>query len=102
MLVIGGGFTGSEVASVCRMLDVDVTLVELADAPLSGALGGVIGAIAADMQRDAGVDLRTGVRVDAIESDERGRVSGVRSPTAPSSRSTSSSSRSAASATRSG
>ena len=78
VLVIGGGFTGSEVASVCRMLDVDVTLVELADAPLSGALGGVIGAIAADMQRDAGVDLRTGVRVDAIESDERGRVSGVR------------------------
>ena len=78
VLVIGGGFTGSEVASVCRMLDVDVTLVELADAPLSGALGGVIGAVAADMQRDAGVDLRTGVRVDAIESDERGRVDGVR------------------------
>ena len=78
VLVIGGGFTGSEVASVCRMLNVDVTLVELADAPLSGALGGVIGAIAADMQRDAGVDLRTGVRVDAIESDERGRVRGVR------------------------
>ena len=78
VLVIGGGFTGSEVASVCRMLDIDVTLVELAPAPLSGALGGVIGAIAADMQRDAGVDLRTGVRVDAIEGDERGRVAGVR------------------------
>jgi NADPH-dependent 2,4-dienoyl-CoA reductase/sulfur reductase-like enzyme len=76
VLVIGGGFTGSEVASVCRMLDIDVTLVELAPAPLSGALGGVVGQIAADMQRDAGVDLRTGVRVEAIEGDH-GRVSGV-------------------------
>jgi 3-phenylpropionate/trans-cinnamate dioxygenase ferredoxin reductase component len=78
VLVIGGGFTGSEVASVCRMLDIEVTLVELADAPLSGALGGVIGAVAAAMQRDAGVDLRTATRVDAIEGDDRGRVSGVR------------------------
>jgi len=77
VLVIGGGFTGSEVASVCRMLDVEVTLVELAPAPLSGALGGVVGEIAAQMQRDAGVDLRTGVRVETIEGDG-GRVSGVR------------------------
>jgi 3-phenylpropionate/trans-cinnamate dioxygenase ferredoxin reductase component len=77
VLVIGGGFTGSETASVCRMLGIDATLVELAPAPLSGALGGVIGEIAAQMQRDAGVDLRTGVRVESIEGDD-GRVSGVR------------------------
>ena len=77
VVVIGGGFTGSEVASVCRMLDIDVTLVELAPAPLSGALGGVVGEIAAQTQRDAGVDLRTGVRVETIEGDD-GRVSGVR------------------------
>jgi 3-phenylpropionate/trans-cinnamate dioxygenase ferredoxin reductase subunit len=41
---------------------------------LSGPLGGVIGAIAADMQRAAGVDLRTGVSVLALEGDAGGNV----------------------------
>ena len=36
---IGGGFTGSEVASVCRELGLPVTLVERGAAPLVGALG---------------------------------------------------------------
>ena len=56
VLVIGGGFTGSEVASVCRERDLAVTLVERGPTPLVGALGGVIGAVAADLggpdQRD--------------------------------------------------
>ena len=73
VLVIGGGFTGSEVASVCRQLDLDVTLVERGGAPLAGALGDVIGAIAADLQRDHGVDLRAGVEVAALEGDGRVR-----------------------------
>ena len=53
VLVIGGGFTGSEVASVCRELGLPVTVAERGAAPLAGALGGVIGAVAAGMQRDA-------------------------------------------------
>ena len=61
MLIVGSGFIGSEMASVCRELGLPVTVAERADAPLVGALGGVIGEIAAQMQRDAGVDLRTGV-----------------------------------------
>jgi NADPH-dependent 2,4-dienoyl-CoA reductase/sulfur reductase-like enzyme len=77
VVVIGGGFTGSEMASVCRMLDIDVSLVELGAAPLVGALGGVIGEVAAAMQRDAGVDLHCGVGVDAITGED-GRVTGVR------------------------
>ena len=44
-------------------------VAERASAPLVGALGGVIGDIAAKMQRDAGVDLRTGVAVEALEGD---------------------------------
>jgi len=66
------GFIGSEVASVCR--DLDVTVAERGPAPLSGPLGGVIGRIAAEMQRKAGVDLRTGVSVLAIEGDAGGHV----------------------------
>lgn len=74
VLVIGAGFTGSEVASICRDLDLPVTVVEQGPAPLVGALGGVIGRIAADMQRDHGVDLRCGVTVAALEGDDNGRL----------------------------
>ena len=74
VLIIGAGFIGSEMASVCRELGLNVTVAEHADSPLIGALGGVIGEIAAEMQRDAGVDLRTGVAVDALEGDAAGHV----------------------------
>jgi NADPH-dependent 2,4-dienoyl-CoA reductase/sulfur reductase-like enzyme/ferredoxin len=73
VLVIGAGFTGSEVASVCRELDVPVTVAEAGPAPLVAALGGAIGAVAADMHREAGVDLRCGVMVTALEG-ENGRL----------------------------
>jgi NADPH-dependent 2,4-dienoyl-CoA reductase/sulfur reductase-like enzyme/ferredoxin len=74
VLVIGAGFTGSEVASACRDLDVPVTVVEAGQAPLAGALGGVIGAIVADIQRANGVDLRCGVTVTGLEGDAAGRL----------------------------
>lgn len=74
VLIIGSGFIGSEVASVCRGLGLDVTVAERGPAPLSGPLGGVIGTIAAEMQRAAGVDLRTGVSVLALEGDDAGHV----------------------------
>lgn len=74
VLVIGAGFTGSEIASACRERGVEVTVAERADAPLVGALGGVIGAVAAELHRENGVDLRTGVMVTALEGDATGRV----------------------------
>jgi NADPH-dependent 2,4-dienoyl-CoA reductase/sulfur reductase-like enzyme len=77
VLVIGGGFTGSEIASVCRHRDLEVTLAERGPAPLVGALGGVIGAIAADIQRDHGVDRRCGITVAGLEGDSSGRVRGA-------------------------
>ena len=61
-------------ASVCRELDLAVTVAERGEAPLVGALGGVIGRIAAEMQRDHGVDLRTGVSVTSLEGDANGHV----------------------------
>jgi NADPH-dependent 2,4-dienoyl-CoA reductase/sulfur reductase-like enzyme len=74
VLIVGAGFIGSEMASVCRELGLAVTVAERAEAPLVGALGGVIGDIAAEMQRDHGVDLRTGVSVEALEGDAKGHV----------------------------
>jgi NADPH-dependent 2,4-dienoyl-CoA reductase/sulfur reductase-like enzyme len=73
-LIIGSGFIGSEVASVCRDRGLEVTVAERGPAPLSGPLGGVIGKIATDMQREAGVDLRTGVSVLEMEGDASGHV----------------------------
>ncbi|MFF0778274.1 NAD(P)/FAD-dependent oxidoreductase [Streptomyces sp. NPDC003720] len=74
VLVIGAGFTGCEVASACRELNLDVTVAERGPAPLVGALGGVIGAVADRMQRRNGVDLRCGVSVTALEGDYSGRL----------------------------
>jgi NADPH-dependent 2,4-dienoyl-CoA reductase/sulfur reductase-like enzyme len=73
VLIVGSGFVGSEIASVCRDLDLPVTVAERGRGPLMGALGGVISEIAAGMMRDAGVDLRTGVAVETLEGEE-GRV----------------------------
>jgi NADPH-dependent 2,4-dienoyl-CoA reductase/sulfur reductase-like enzyme/ferredoxin len=74
VLVIGAGFTGSEVASACRDQDLPVTVAERGPAPLAGALGGVIGAVAADLHREHGVDLRCGITVTSLEGDTAGRL----------------------------
>ena len=74
VLIVGAGFIGSEIASVCRDLGLAVTVAERAEGPLVGALGGVIGDIAAELQRDHGVDLRTGASVEALEGDAKGHV----------------------------
>ncbi|WP_328403823.1 FAD-dependent oxidoreductase [Streptomyces sp. NBC_00390] len=74
VLVIGAGFTGSEIASACREQGIEVTVAERGAAPLVGALGGVVGDVAAQMQREQGVDLRCGVMVTSLEGDSTGRV----------------------------
>jgi NADPH-dependent 2,4-dienoyl-CoA reductase/sulfur reductase-like enzyme/ferredoxin len=74
VLVIGAGFTGSEVASACREQDLAVTVAEQGPAPLAGALGEVIGAVATDMYREHGVDLRCGVTVTSLEGDSDGQL----------------------------
>lgn len=74
VLIVGAGFIGSEMASVCRELGLPVTVAERSQGPLIGPLGGVIADIAARMQRDAGVDLRTGVAVEALHGDAEGHV----------------------------
>lgn len=65
-VVIGAGFIGCEVAASLRGLGVQVTLVEPQPAPLAGVLGAQVGALIARLHRDEGVDVRTGVTVDAV------------------------------------
>ncbi|MEU2156347.1 FAD-dependent oxidoreductase [Streptomyces sp. NPDC019396] len=74
VFVIGAGFTGSEIASACREREIEVTVAERGSAPLVGALGGVVGQVAAQLQQENGVDLRCGVMVTGLEGDTAGRV----------------------------
>jgi NADPH-dependent 2,4-dienoyl-CoA reductase/sulfur reductase-like enzyme len=74
VLIVGGGFIGSEVASVCRELGLTVTVVDRALAPVSGALGQVVGQLIANMYFKHGIDLRGGVRVSTLEGDSHGQV----------------------------
>jgi NADPH-dependent 2,4-dienoyl-CoA reductase/sulfur reductase-like enzyme len=74
VLVIGGGFTGSEIASSCRELGLPVTLAEVGPAPLVGVLGGVIGERMAQIQRHHGVDLRLRTTVTGLEADGHNRL----------------------------
>jgi NADPH-dependent 2,4-dienoyl-CoA reductase/sulfur reductase-like enzyme len=53
-----------------------VTVAERGPAPLVGALGGALGALAAKLQRAHGVDLRCGVTVTAL-TGRNGRLTGA-------------------------
>jgi 3-phenylpropionate/trans-cinnamate dioxygenase ferredoxin reductase subunit len=76
VVVIGAGWIGAEVAASARQKGLEVALVEMAAVPLERALGPELGAIYAGVHRDHGVDLRTGVGLEAFEGD--GRVERVR------------------------
>ncbi|GAB2806601.1 FAD-dependent oxidoreductase [Streptomyces chlorus] len=77
VLVIGAGFTGSEIASACRERGLDVTVAERGTAPLVGALGGTLAKLAAGLHRIHGVDLRCGVTVTALRGNGKGRFTGA-------------------------
>jgi len=66
LAVVGAGFLGAECASVARDLGCDVVMLEPAAVPLAHAVGEPVGRMLARTHLDHGVDLRTGVRVDAV------------------------------------
>ena len=76
MVIVGAGFIGAEVAATARTQGLDVTMVESLPQPLSRVLGDEMGRVCADLHREHGVDLRTGVNVEAIEGN--GHVERVR------------------------
>ena len=66
--IIGGGWIGLEVASAARHHGSEVTVLESLDLPLLRVLGPEVAQVFADLHREHGVDLRTGVQVTAITS----------------------------------
>jgi 3-phenylpropionate/trans-cinnamate dioxygenase ferredoxin reductase subunit len=71
VVVIGAGFIGAEVAAVCRVRGIEVTVLEVLPVPLQRALGDEVGLIYAEIHREHGVDLRLGVGVAAFQGDGR-------------------------------
>ena len=59
--VVGGGFIGAEVAATARGRGIDVTIIEMSDTPFQRVLGSAVGDVVADLHRDHGVELRTGI-----------------------------------------
>ena len=70
--VIGGGWIGLEVASAARRAGAEVTVLEALDQPLLNVLGPEVAALFAQLHREQGVDVRTGVTIDEISSDGDG------------------------------
>lgn len=73
VLIVGGGFIGVEVASTCRKLGLDVTIVTL-DPPLVVA-GPLVSGVCTEMLVDHGVDVRVGLTVARTRGADR--VEGV-------------------------
>jgi 3-phenylpropionate/trans-cinnamate dioxygenase ferredoxin reductase subunit len=67
LLIVGAGWIGAEVATAARALGCEVTVLEAAEAPLAAGLGAPIGALTAPWWTEAGVSLRTGCPVSAVE-----------------------------------
>ena len=76
VVVVGGGFIGAEVAASCRMLGLEVALIERSDGLLLSALGAEMATCWAQLHKSHGVDLRVGASVEEFVGD--GRVKGVR------------------------
>lgn len=74
VVVIGGGFIGSEVASSCHKLGADVTIVEAAAVPLVRAVGADLGAILTELHERHGVRTLTGVAVDEVVGEDAVRA----------------------------
>lgn len=77
VVIIGAGFIGSEVASSCRDLGLEVSVIARGSCPLDGALGESVGNWAAALYERNGVDLHSFSSVERIHGDEKGRVNGV-------------------------
>ena len=81
LVVIGGGFLGSEVAAAARTRDVEVTVLERGTQPFARQFGEDVGALIGALHARGGTSVRGGVEVAGLTSepgdDGVPRVTGV-------------------------
>jgi 3-phenylpropionate/trans-cinnamate dioxygenase ferredoxin reductase subunit len=71
--VVGAGVIGLEVASSARQLGCEVAVLEAGERPMARALPPAMGDLLAEWHRQAGVDLRFGAQLQAVEHRADGR-----------------------------
>jgi 3-phenylpropionate/trans-cinnamate dioxygenase ferredoxin reductase component len=69
VVVVGGGWIGSEFAASARQRGLEVTVVDPSPLPLERIFGAEIGAFYRDVHRDHGVELLLGEGVEAFEGE---------------------------------
>lgn len=67
VVVVGGGFIGSEVAATARSLGHTVTVVDPLDVPVGRVIGAEVGALFTDLHHRNGVSTHFGTGVEAVE-----------------------------------
>ncbi|MEJ2860657.1 NAD(P)/FAD-dependent oxidoreductase [Actinomycetospora flava] len=79
--IVGGGFIGAEVASTCRAMGLEVTVLDGLPLPLAPVLGPRIARSCVDLHAEHGTDLRPGAAVAGLATVPAGpdarRVVGV-------------------------
>ncbi len=70
-VIVGAGFIGSEVASVCRARGLDVTVIDSAVLPMSEQIGERTAQYLLDQHRRRGIATHLGVGVAGIEGETR-------------------------------
>ncbi len=71
VVVVGAGFIGAEVAATARQRGLEVTMIEAAEVPFERVLGPEMGTVTADVHRDHGVEVITGVAVESFKGNRR-------------------------------
>jgi 3-phenylpropionate/trans-cinnamate dioxygenase ferredoxin reductase subunit len=69
LVVVGGGYIGLELAAVAAKQGLKVTVLEQAPRVMGRGVGPVVSRFYERLHREEGVDVRTGVAVQAIASD---------------------------------
>jgi 3-phenylpropionate/trans-cinnamate dioxygenase ferredoxin reductase component len=67
LAIVGAGWIGAELATAAVARGAEVTVVEAGPTPVASAVGTEVGAQTAPWYADAGVDLRLGAAVQAVE-----------------------------------
>jgi NADPH-dependent 2,4-dienoyl-CoA reductase/sulfur reductase-like enzyme len=67
LAIVGAGWIGAELATAAAQLGCQVTVVEAAPAPLAAGIGADVGALTVPWYAAAGVDLRLGQGVAAVQ-----------------------------------
>jgi 3-phenylpropionate/trans-cinnamate dioxygenase ferredoxin reductase subunit len=68
LVVIGGGFIGLELAASARRLGAAVTVVEILPRLMARGVPEEIAGVVAERHRQAGVEIVTGIGIDAVET----------------------------------